>query len=325
MESLEASSEMQVASQSQNRPRRPRWWTVLVVLATSLLAYLAIAPTLIWTFFEVDAGLSKAERQERLQEIVQSRSGFLVMMSVQLVLLGVPVAAALLSPVDFKQRMSYRRGHWPIWAWLAAAGMMPVLSSIVAAIVNQVIEPSDHLRDMTDNFRDLGAGPFGLLLALLVGLVPAVCEEALFRGYAQTRLVRSFPPVIGVVITSILFAAFHMDPVHAIGVFPLGLVFGFIALRSGSVYPAMLAHFVNNFFQVGMLLAVTQIFGSPEAIQDRLEQASTTPDWAMVVFGFFFLTVMAFSLACVVPTFYALILLGPPKVPRHTEAKIPAE
>ena len=84
----------------------------------------------------------------------------------------------------------------------------------------------------------------------MVALTPALCEELLFRGYVQSRLTRVFPPVLGILFSSIVFAAFHMDPVHVIAVVPLGLFLGWLTWQSGSLFPAILAHFANNLVSV---------------------------------------------------------------------------
>jgi len=86
----------------------------------------------------------------------------------------------------------------------------------------------------------------------------------LFRGYIQTRLVHVIGPLGGIVISSLMFAAFHMDWVHVIAVFPLGLFLGFIAWRGGSLLPAMLAHFFNN------VVSVTAVVLSPADAQNTL-------------------------------------------------------
>ena len=91
---------------------------------------------------------------------------------------------------------------------------------------------------------------------MMIGATPAICEELLFRGYIQTRLAKSFGPILGVGIASLLFAAFHLDLVHVVAVFPLGLFLGWVSWQSGSLFPAILGHFVNNVISVvGVVLA----------------------------------------------------------------------
>jgi membrane protease YdiL (CAAX protease family) len=52
--------------------------------------------------------------------------------------------------------------------------------------------------------------------------------------------------VAAVVITAALFGLFHMDVYRLIPTMMLGVLLGFIALESGSIVPAMVAHFCNN-------------------------------------------------------------------------------
>ena len=44
----------------------------------------------------------------------------------------------------------------------------------------------------------------------------------------------------------LIFSAAHLDPIHVLGVIPLGVWLGAIAWRAGSVWPAMFCHAVNN-------------------------------------------------------------------------------
>ena len=59
-----------------------------------------------------------------------------------------------------------------------------------------------------------------------------------------------FSPFWAIAISTGIFAAAHMDPQHAVGVIPLGVWLGVIAWRTGSVWPAMLCHAMNNAFAI---------------------------------------------------------------------------
>jgi membrane protease YdiL (CAAX protease family) len=52
--------------------------------------------------------------------------------------------------------------------------------------------------------------------------------------------------VAAVIITAALFGLFHMDVYRLIPTTLLGILLGFITLESGSILPAMVAHFCNN-------------------------------------------------------------------------------
>ncbi len=86
-----------------------------------------------------------------------------------------------------------------------------------------------------------------LVLALLaIAVVPAVCEEVLFRGAVQRALTTRLFPIAAVAVTAVLFAGYHMSPIQLLPTFTLGVLLGGLAHRADSVVPAMIAHFLNN-------------------------------------------------------------------------------
>ncbi len=126
------------------------------------------------------------------------------------------------------------------------------------------LDESDALKQMTEIFREHGQSGFLFPLAMMIGATPAICEELLFRGYIQTRLTRTLGPILGIGIASFLFAAFHLDLVHVVAVFPLGVFLGWVAWQSGSLFPAMIGHFVNN------VISVVGVVVAPEEQTDML-------------------------------------------------------
>ncbi|MBC6491145.1 type II CAAX prenyl endopeptidase Rce1 family protein [Flavihumibacter stibioxidans] len=95
-------------------------------------------------------------------------------------------------------------------------------------------------------------GPSDLIAMLfLIALLPAVCEELFFRGVLQRLFIQIFRrPWTGIIITAVLFSAFHGQ---FLGFFPrlmLGVLLGAIYWYSGSIWPGIIAHFVNNALQV---------------------------------------------------------------------------
>jgi sodium transport system permease protein len=90
-----------------------------------------------------------------------------------------------------------------------------------------------------------------LVVALLaMAVLPAVCEEIMFRGVVLRAFAGAWPPWAAVAASAALFSAYHINLPQALPTFTLGLALGALALRSGSVYPTMIAHFVNNVFPV---------------------------------------------------------------------------
>lgn len=90
-----------------------------------------------------------------------------------------------------------------------------------------------------------GFGFVGVLV--VVALLPAIFEEIIFRGLLLKGM-RSFGTVGAVLLSGALFALFHQNPAQTIYQFCCGAAFALVAIRSGSILPTMLAHFINNAF-----------------------------------------------------------------------------
>jgi membrane protease YdiL (CAAX protease family) len=87
----------------------------------------------------------------------------------------------------------------------------------------------------------------GLALGVLsVGLGAGVSEEMFLRGYIQTRLSERWGPRAGALATAALFGAIHFDLLQAPFAFVLGLALDWLAERTGSILPGMVAHAFNN-------------------------------------------------------------------------------
>lgn len=83
-----------------------------------------------------------------------------------------------------------------------------------------------------------------LLLALAV--VPALCEELLCRGLLARAIAGRAPRWVAVAASAAAFSLLHLSLPRALPTFTLGLVLGWAALASGSVWTAVAIHAVNN-------------------------------------------------------------------------------
>lgn len=99
-----------------------------------------------------------------------------------------------------------------------------------------------------------------LVISIIVmALVPAVCEEAFFRGGLQNFLYRSNKnPWISVVVVSLIFSAIHISGYGFLSRFALGIILGLIYHYSGNIWLSILAHFINNTIAVLMMYGQVQ-------------------------------------------------------------------
>ena len=99
---------------------------------------------------------------------------------------------------------------------------------------------------MADFLERLVRGQSGPMLVLLAGVLPAVAEEALFRGWVFRGLRSEMTGLSAVVLSAVIFGVFHMEPERIAFTTALGLGLGFLALRSGSLWPGIVAHALHN-------------------------------------------------------------------------------
>jgi membrane protease YdiL (CAAX protease family) len=130
-----------------------------------------------------------------------------------------------------------------------AAWAVPLMAAAQAVFPTRLVE----LFDSSTIFKHQSPLEIGVLLAG-VGLAAPVCEELFFRGAVLRGLMARLPPPTAIVVTALVFAAFHLDPVGFLARFEMGVVFGLLAWRSGSLWPAIAAHAANNLVSSAIFL-----------------------------------------------------------------------
>lgn len=109
-----------------------------------------------------------------------------------------------------------------------------------------------------------------LTVVLFMALVPAVCEEIFFRGFTLSGLRASLPATISVLIVALAFGMFHYSAHKLIITAGLGILFGLLVVRFGSIWPAILAHFMHNCLSI--------LASRSDALQPRLTALGFTLD-----------------------------------------------
>ncbi|MCD8306770.1 MAG: CPBP family intramembrane metalloprotease [Clostridia bacterium] len=100
-------------------------------------------------------------------------------------------------------------------------------------------------RESTSYYPTLSGGLIVPAL-LVIAVLPAICEEALFRGVLFNSVNRSIGSIPAIFIVGFCFSLFHGSPEQTVYQFIAGCLFAFIAMRSGSILPSVMMHFLNN-------------------------------------------------------------------------------
>lgn len=114
---------------------------------------------------------------------------------------------------------------------------------------------------------------WGLLVNLLmIGVIAAVGEELIFRGVLQRLMIQMVKNShLAIVITALLFSAFHFQFFSFLPRFVLGLLLGYLMFYGRSIWYPILAHFVNNAMGV-----IYYYFNSRGSADDMLEEIGTS-------------------------------------------------
>lgn len=127
----------------------------------------------------------------------------------------------------------------------------------------------EYTRQAAANMNMRGIGDY-LFSMLIMALLPAICEETLFRGGMQNFLSRGTgKPWLAIIVVSLLFSLAHFSYYGFLSRVVLGIALGAIFQYSGKLWLSILAHFVNNGLIVTILYVQLQQ-GKPveEAMRD---------------------------------------------------------
>jgi membrane protease YdiL (CAAX protease family) len=231
--------------------RRPRVWTVWLVLVTALLASLAAATVVLYAAAIWQSGwgilLSGRRMSGALLEVSESPAGILsTVFATMVVFSGAAVTAAFVSPVPWRERLRLRAARIsPFGLLLHVAGVLTIGVVFGALLSLGVLPESPALAGL----GEFVAGLSGATLAaavVVIGIAPGIAEELLFRGYIQTRFCQRWGVGWGILWTSVLFGVMHLDLIHGLFAFGLGIYLGYLTEWTGSIVPAMVCHAVNN-------------------------------------------------------------------------------
>ena len=104
-----------------------------------------------------------------------------------------------------------------------------------------------------------------------IAVVPAICEEILFRGYILRSFERSMKVVTAILLSGFLFGLYHVQLQNLLPLATLGILMALLTWTSGSIWPAILAHFVNN---AGGVIILKYF---PESMMTEMSKATAPP------------------------------------------------
>lgn len=219
-----------------------------------------------------------------------------------LLILGTPIFACWYRNISMSVTFRLARPggrNWALWApaLLVIAGTAWTMAHEIFVIGQWLgigtisLDQFDRVAVFQERLKEI---PLWTILVALA-FTPAVCEEIFFRGFVLSSLSK-FSHIWAIVISSLLFGLMHVLTSNVLAIerfLPttfIGILLGYIAVRTGSIWPGMLVHALHN----GLLLSLGYFEEQVESWQILVNDGEHLPvSWLI---GGAVLLVAAFSL-----------------------------
>ena len=207
------------------------------ILSTGLLVVALLFPA--WFF--VQSAFSPGPGEDATELLWASGA----LMPVAFVL--IPLSIVLYWKIDCVSTFSLRL---PQLRFLASGILIGVSAWIAAYEVNMLQQsifgiPQSLFESMEPIATAIIALPLPAALAL-IALVPALCEEFLFRGFLLSSLSAPRRKWTAIAASAAIFGFFHVVFVRFAVTAGLGALLAYLVWQSRSIWPAILAHFLHN-------------------------------------------------------------------------------
>ena len=167
-------------------------------------------------------------------------------------------------------------------AMLLAVSLHPTYAAF-ASLVGAEYKLGEQTINILLQFDSIIASAPILSVLLVLALIPAICEELVFRGFVFAGLERDGGQIRAILLSSLFFGLSHGVLQQTITASTMGVLMGWIAYRSGGVGCTIAFHCVHN--SISMLMAAQSSRGSsvPQwlswAVTSPQAQWSYTPAW----------------------------------------------
>ena len=220
----------------------------LIFLVVFIQLILFTVPTLLQSLFE-QFGTKVSYTVSMLSQIILYLASFMIP---AFILRKMLKKRGLMQPMRLEFKMT------PDALWLIPAGIAVCFAgSVVNSLIMSLFIPPDvmnSLMETTEPYR-----PYQIVLQLIAtALVPAVCEEFLFRGAVASSLM-PFGKGLAIFGSSVLFSFMHENPYQLFYTFIAGLFLGYLYVKTGSILCPTILHFCNNATSVLMDVCNTNL------------------------------------------------------------------
>jgi membrane protease YdiL (CAAX protease family) len=148
--------------------------------------------------------------------------------------------------LDPRKALALRMPRPAVWLAVLIGAPSAFVVGIGLGQLSQYILPvSDQMLESFGEYLAPGGLPLWQVI-LFLAIVPGIGEEIAFRGLLLHGLRRRFHPVVVALLVGAIFGFFHVSLFRLIPVTYLGFILAGLTLLTGSIFPAMAWHALNN-------------------------------------------------------------------------------
>lgn len=126
---------------------------------------------------------------------------------------------------------------------LAFEGLLYFLNEIEIQM-DKVLPPPAWFMELFAKLFDSNLGVWGGIMRVVI--IAPVVEELIFRGVIMAGFIRNYKAVYAIFFSALLFALFHLNPWQFPATFLLGLMLGWLRIRTGSILACIAGHAIHN-------------------------------------------------------------------------------
>lgn len=176
--------------------------------------------------------------------IATTKLGFAGVAVEQLLFLVLTLGFAWYMKADYKRLFSFRVPKirhllGGIFLWMGTYAAILLLSIPLAKIFP---ESASSMEQISQWFQEQSF----VSLFFVIAILPAICEELLFRGFLFGTLKNKWNVWIAILVSGIVFGVYHMSIIKAITISFFGFALAYSVYCSGSIFVSMAMHLCNN-------------------------------------------------------------------------------
>lgn len=256
-------------------------WLVIVLILFQVVAGLVFIGLIMATGGSIDPANAMQSMTENIDLLFIGNSVG------QILFLGLATFIIVRLNIGGESRRAFLRMQWntQVMRYLLLGSLLIIVIQplvIYLGYLNSLIPIPESLSDLQvsqyemfeDFLRTDGIIWFGLLN---IALIPAICEEVLFRGYVLRAFEKSWGPIVAVFVSGLIFGLFHIQLGNVFPLATLGIILALMTWLSGTLWPAIIAHLINN----GAAVLVGTRY--PELLFEEITYEALPPVWVLIL------------------------------------------